>query len=235
MEHKSKFYAGLAIGLGIVVAGWFLSSAVRDFRAADRSVSVRGLSEREVMADKVLWPLVYTETGNDLVSIYSAIEAKNEKVLAFLTSGGISVDEITVAAPSVVDVEANQYSENKRGVRYLVTQVVTVSSTQVDKVIALRGRQTELMKQNIAVTADMYQYPTQFLFTSLNDIKPAMIEEATKNARASAEKFAADSDSDLGRIKSATQGQVSIGDRDQYSPQVKTVRVTTTVVYSLEN
>lgn len=235
MEHKSKFYAGLAIGLGIVLAGWFLGSAVRDFRLADRSVSVRGLAEREVKADKVLWPLVYTETGNDLSAIYSAIEAKNKKVLSFLTSGGISADEITVAAPSVVDVEANQYSDNKRGVRYIVTQVVTVSSGLVDKVIELRGRQTELMKQNIGVTGDIYQYPTQFLFTSLNDIKPAMIEEATKNARASAEKFAQDSDSDLGRIKSATQGQVLISDRDQYSPQIKSVRVTTTIVYSLEN
>lgn len=235
MEHKSKFYAGLAIGLGIVLAGWFLGSAVRDFRLADRSVSVRGLAEREVKADKVLWPLVYTETGNDLSAIYSAIEAKNKKVLSFLTSGGISADEITVAAPSVIDVEANQYSDNKRGVRYIVTQVVTVSSGLVDKVIELRGRQTELMKQNIGVTGDIYQYPTQFLFTSLNDIKPAMIEEATKNARASAEKFAQDSDSDLGRIKSATQGQVLISDRDQYSPQIKSVRVTTTIVYSLEN
>lgn len=235
MEHRSSFYAGLAIGLGLVVMGWFLGSAVRDFRSSDRSVSVRGLAEREVMADKVLWPLVYTETGNDLAAIYSAIEAKNRKVLSFLEQGGISAQEIGVAAPLVVDVEANQYSENKRGVRYLVTQVVTVSSDQVDRVIGLRARQTELMKQNIGVTADQYQYPTQFLFTSLNDIKPEMVEEATKNARASAEKFAQDSGSDLGRIRTAAQGQVSISDRDQYSPQVKVVRVTTTVVYSLEN
>lgn len=235
MEHRSSFYAGLAIGLGLVVMGWFLGSAVRDFRSSDRSVSVRGLAEREVMADKVLWPLVYTETGNDLAAIYSAIEAKNRKVLSFLQEGGISPQEIGVAAPLVVDVEANQYSENKRGVRYLVTQVVTVSSDQVDRVIGLRARQTELMKQNIGVTADQYQYPTQFLFTSLNDIKPEMVEEATKNARASAEKFAEDSGSDLGRIRTAAQGQVSISDRDQYSPQVKVVRVTTTVVYSLEN
>lgn len=235
MENKAKIYAGVAVGLGILLAGSFLASAVREFRQADRSVTVRGLAEREVKADKVLWPLVYTETGNDLGTIYSGIESKNKKVLEFLTSGGISKEEITIAAPSVVDVEANQYNDNKRGVRYLVTQVLTVSSTQVDKVIALRGRQTELMKQNIAVTADIYQYPTQFLFTSLNDIKPAMIEEATKNARASAEKFAEDSGSDLGRIKSASQGQISIEDRDQYSPQIKSVRVTTSVVYSLEN
>ena len=235
MENKAKLYAGVAVGLGIFLAGWLVSSAVRNFREADRSVSVRGLSEREVKADRVLWPLVYTETGNDLVSIYSAVEAKNRKVVEFLTAGGIPKDEITVAAPSVVDVEANQYNDNKRGVRYIVTQVVTVGSGSVDKVIELRGRQTELMKQNIGLTADVYQYPTQFLFTSLNDIKPEMVEQATKNARASAEKFAEDSGSSLGRIKSATQGQVSIEDRDQYTPQIKTVRVTTTVVYSLEN
>ncbi|MEG0602280.1 MAG: SIMPL domain-containing protein [Mucinivorans sp.] len=235
MEQKAKMLSGLFIGLGILVAGIFLSSAVRNFKESDRVVSVRGLSEREVPANQVIWPLVYTETGNDLTSIYNALESKNAKVVAFLKAGGITDSEIVIAAPAIVDIDANQYSDNKKNFRYLVTQVVSVNSTNVDRVIALRKVQTSLLRQSIALVSDMYQYPTQFLFTALNDIKPEMIEQATKNARASAEKFAEDSGSKLGKIKSALQGQVTIEDRDQYTPQVKKVRVTTSIEYTLNN
>lgn len=235
MENKSKMLSGLFIGLGILLAGWLVSSAVRNFKEADRVVAVRGLSEREVPANQVLWPLVYTEMGNDLGTIYNTIEQKNQTVVEFLTAGGIKVDQIGIAAPVIVDIEANQYQENRRTFRYLVTQAVTVNSTEVDKVIALRKGQAALLRKNIAISTDMYQYPTQFLFTALNEVKPEMIEEATKNARASAEKFAADSDSELGKIKTASQGQISIEDRDQYTPQIKKIRVTTYVEYTLNN
>ncbi|MEG1075754.1 MAG: SIMPL domain-containing protein [Mucinivorans sp.] len=235
MEDKGKMISGICIGLGILLAGFLLSSAIGNFKDADRVVSVRGLSEREVPANQVIWPLVYTEMGNDLMTIYNALESKNAKVVAFLTSGGITKDEIGIAAPAIVDVDANQYSDNKKNFRYLVTQVVTVNSKNVDKVITLRANQTALLRQNIAISNDPYQYQVQFLFTSLNDIKPAMIEEATKNARTSAEKFAEDSDSKLGKIKTASQGQISIEDRDQYTPQTKKIRVTTTIEYTLKN
>lgn len=235
MENKAKMMAGLFVGLGILLAGWLLSSAVRNFKEADRVVSVRGLSEREVAANQVICPLVYTEMGNDLTTIYNTVEEKNKLVVDFLTAGGIKPDEIGIAAPVIVDIEANQYQENRRSFRYLVTQAVTVNSTSVDRVIALRKGQSALLRKNIAISTDVYQYPTQFLFTALNDVKPEMIEEATKNARASAEKFAEDSGSELGKIKNATQGQISIDDRDQYTPQIKKIRVTTAVQYTLNN
>lgn len=235
MENKAKMLSGLFIGLGVVVAGYFMGSAVKNFKEADRVVSVRGLSEREVPANKVIWPLVYTQTGNDLMAIYNSLETKNKAVMEYLAAGGITTAEITVSAPVIVDMDADRYGENKKSFRYLVTQVITVNSPNVDKVIALRADQTALLRQNIAISTDMYQYPTQFIFTGLNDVKPAMIEEATKNARASAEKFAEDSGSKLGKIKTATQGQMSIDNRDSYTPQIKNVRVTTYVEYTLKN
>lgn len=235
MERESRMLSGLFIGLGLVVAAFLLGSAIKSFKEADRVVSVRGLSERELPADQVLWPLVYTETGNDLISIYNSLEAKNKFIKTYLEQGGVPVADISVTAPSVVDLDADRYSENKKSFRYLVTQVITVNSSNVEKVLALRADQTALLRQNIAISTDSYQYSTQFLFTKLNDVKPEMIEEATKNARISAEKFAADSDSELGKIKTASQGQMSIEDRDSYTPQIKKVRVTTNIEYSLKN
>lgn len=233
--EKGKMLSGLFIGLGVVVFGILLGSAIRDFKSADRVVTVRGLSEREVEADKVLWPIVYTITGNELSTMYNAMEANNKTIVEFLKTNGVGADEIGTGAPSVVDLNADRYSENRKGFRYMLTQVITVNSEKVKKVIELQTRQTELLRRGIAIATDSYQYQTVFIFTGLNDVKPAMVEDATKNARASAEKFAEDSGSELGKIKSAAQGQVSIEDRDQYTPQIKKLRVVTTVEYSLNN
>lgn len=233
MDNKS--YAGLFVAIGIVILGILLNAAIKNFKEADRYVTVRGLSEMEAEADQVLWPLAYNITGNDLQSIYSNIESTNKIVTDFLVNDGVKRDEINISAPSVVDLNADRYSENRKSFRYIVTQVITVNSKNVTKVIELQRRQSELLKRGIAIIADSYQYQTQFVFTKLNDVKPGMIEQATKNARASAEKFAQDSESELGTIKNATQGQLTIEDRDAYTPQVKKLRVVTTVVYTLKN
>ncbi len=103
------------------------------------------------------------------------------------------------------------------------------------KVNKLISRQTELLKQGIAITAGDYEYRTIYEYTALNDIKPGMIAEATANAREAADKFAADSKSRLGKIKTATQGQFDISDRDPYTPYLKKVRVVSTIVFYLED
>jgi hypothetical protein len=97
------------------------------------------------------------------------------------------------------------------------------------------GKLVELGKQGIAISGENYESKTVFLFTKLNDIKPVMIEEATKNARTVAEKFAQDSKSKLGRIRSASQGQFSIDDRDSNTPFIKKVRVVSTIQYYLSD
>ena len=117
----------------------------------------------------------------------------------------------------------------------MATVVLTVASKDVDKVRKLMGRQGELLKQGIAFSEGDYRYRKVYSFNGLNEIKPEMIDEANKNARVTAEKFALDSDSKLGKIKTATQGQFSIEDRDENTPYIKKVRVVTSVQYFLED
>lgn len=226
---------GLLIGIGILIAGIQIKNGISSISDNQRVVTVRGLSEREVQADKVTWPIVSKEVGNDLPSIYSRIESTNKAILDFLKSNGITDSEISVNPPQVVDLQADRYSSQNLPYRYNVTNVVVVTSSQVDQVRKLIERQTELLKQGIAIVAGDYQYQTTYEYTGLNDIKPDMIADATKNARQAADKFAADSDSKLGKIKTASQGQFSIEDRDQYTPYIKRVRVVSTIVYYLKD
>ena len=201
----------------------------------DRVVNVKGLSEKEMPADRVIWPLVFKEVGNDIVTIYNSVNQKNNMIIAFLKKHNIDDSEITVSAPQIIDMQAERYGSDRSPYRYNVTSVVTVASGKVDQVRQLMTQQTELLKEGIALTVGDYQYRTEFLFTKLNEIKPAMVEEATKNARVTAEKFAHDSDSKLGKIRTAYQGQFSISDRDANTPYIKSIRVVTTVDYYLED
>ena len=239
MEKSGKSVAAAAIlAAGIVIAGWLLYRGVVHFKDSDRVVSVKGLSEKEVKADRVIWPLVYKLAGNDVASLYNTIENNNSKIVSFLVSNGIAEDEITVSPAEVVDMDDERYVSQGVKYRFNVTSVLTVSTDKVDLVVDLMSRQGDLLRQGIAVgSGDDYRYRTQFLYTSqsLNEIKPVMIEEATRNARIAAEKFARDSESRLGKIKRANQGQFSISDRDANTPYIKTVRVVTSVDYLLKD
>ncbi len=220
------------IAVGLLLLGWMIKGGINDFKDKERNVTVKGLAEMEVPADKVTWPLTFKDIGNDLVVLYTNMEKKNDAIVKFLKANGIEENEISMAPPEVIDLQAERYysSENKP-YRYNATSVITVTSRDVDKVRRLMAKQTELLKQGIAIGNNFVSYE----FTGLNDIKPQMIEEATKNARAAAEKFAKDSNSKLGKIRSASQGQFSIYDRDANTPYIKSVRVVTTVNYYLEN
>lgn len=239
MEKTGKPVAAAAVlAVGIIVAGWLLYRGVVHFKDSDRVVSVKGLSEKEVKADRAIWPLVYKLAGNDVTSLYNTIESTNAKIVSFLVSNGIAKEEITVSPAEVIDMDAERYVSQGVKYRFNVTSVLTVSTDKVDLVVDLMSRQGDLLRQGIAVgSGDDYRYRTQFLYTSesLNQIKPVMIEEATRNARVAAEKFARDSESRLGKIKRANQGQFSISDRDANTPYIKTVRVVTSVDYLLKD
>ena len=224
---------GCCLMIGLVVGALLLGNAIRASRADDRVVSVKGLCEREVKADKVICPFAYKEGGDNLQQLYRTIEEKNGVIIEFLKDAGISEAEITIAAPKVIDTRT-EWSGSQNRYAYIVTSVVTVCTDKVDEIIALQSRQGELLQRGIA-TAASWEYQTVYSFTKLNEIKPAMIETATKNARETAEKFAADSDSKLGKIKRATQGQFTITDRDSNTPYMKNVRVVTSVDYYLKD
>lgn len=225
------------LALGILLLGVCLNMGFSAFASKDRFVSVRGLAEREVEADHVIWPIVYKTTGNDLQQLYAHINTVNQKISDFLVQNGVQAKDISTSAPQIVDLHAERYASSDviARDRYNVTNVITVSSSQVDKVRQLMSRVGELLKQGIAISAGDYGSQIEYEFTSLNKIKPAMIEEATRNAREAAAKFASDSGSELGKIKNATQGLFSIENRDQYTPYIKKVRVVTSVDYFLDS
>ncbi len=223
------------LSLGLLLLGVCIKSGIKNFTNKDRAVSVKGLAEMEVYADKVTWPLMFKDLGNDLPTLYTNINAKNSVIVNFLKSKGITEKEISIAAPEIIDMRAERYNNTPSPFRYNVTSVITVTSIKVDKVRSLMRQQSELLKQGIALAGGDFRFNVIYDFTKLNDIKPQMIESATKNARTAAEKFAKDSDSKLGKIKTANQGQFSINDRDANTPYIKSVRVVTTIDYYLED
>lgn len=227
--------AGLLIGVGLLLLGLCMKSGIDDFAHRDRIVTVRGLAQRDIPANKVTWPIVSKLTGDDLKSLYTQVQSIDSAITTFLKTNGITDAEISVNPPAVTDLKADQYNAANAPYHYSVAAVVTVTSSRVELVRKLINRQTELMAQGIAITAGDYNYPTLYEYTDLNTIKPAMIAEATQNARKAADKFAEDSHSKLGKIKTASQGQFSIDDRDQYTPQIKTVRVVSTIEYYLKD
>ena len=221
----------IAIVAGLALLGFFVSKGLTSIANQEQYVTVKGLAERDVLANKVVWPLPYKCVSNDMQTLYDNIEKNRNIVLSFLKEGGITDDEIVISAPAVTDRLAQSYIPDNIKFRYQAEAVITVISPQVEKVIELMGKQIELMKDGVIIS-DEYSYQTQFEYTALNDIKPAMVEEATRYARAVAQKFAEDSDCKLGNIKQATQGQFSITS-DETTPQIKNIRVVTTVKYAL--
>ncbi|MBE6334460.1 MAG: SIMPL domain-containing protein [Bacteroidales bacterium] len=232
---KSWIKEAAIIAIGLCLLGLSINSAIKAFVNKERVVSVKGLAEIEVEANKVTWPIAFKEVGNDVQQLYKSINEKSKVVVAFLKENGIADSEISVNPAEVVDMDAERYSNNNNQYRYISTSVITVTSTNVKLVRKLISEQTALLQKGVVVTGSDYRYNVNYEFTGLNDIKPGMIEEATKNARAAAEKFAKDSDSKLGKIKRANQGQFSIYDRDINTPYIKTVRVVTSIDYYLNN
>lgn len=234
MKHE-KLISSIIIAAALVIAGLALRSGIVTFKDRDCQVSVKGLCEKEVKANKVTWPLVYKEIGSDPTAMYSTMEQKNQQIVKFLKAGGLTDEEISVNPPSITDRQADNYGNEMLSYRYKATSVITVTSQNVDRVRTLMRKQTELMKQGIALVSEEYgENKVVYEFTGLNDIKPQMVEEATKNARETAEKFAADSGSRLGKISHASQGQFSIEDRDATTPYIKNVRVVVTMDYQLD-
>ncbi|CAH9049463.1 hypothetical protein PSECIP111951_01323 [Pseudoalteromonas holothuriae] len=223
------------LALGLVLSTWLIAQTFQDIKSMERTVQVKGLAEQEVMADTVIWPVFYKDADNNLEALVARLEEKNSAIRAFLTLHGFNESEVSQATPSIVDKYAQEYGQNERGFRYVAKSGLTVFSHQPDKVKLALGQLSTLAKQGIAITQDDYQNRIEYMFTGLNDIKPKMVQEATQKAREVALKFAKDSDSQLGKIKSARQGQFSISDRDSNTPQIKTVRVVTSVEYYLSD
>lgn len=230
MNEKTSF-AGAA---AIVVAAAILAVGMANITKTDRSVSVRGLAEREVAADMAVWPLSFTLGGNNLATLQQTISDKTAVATQFLQEHGLEPSDFTVQAPAITDNSVNPYMDkNQISYIYIAKATILVRS---DKVLEVKNAQADsmaLMSSGIAVSQD-YSSKISFEFTKLNDIKPDMIADATQNARLAAEQFARDSGSKVGKIKRATQGLFSIEDAAVGLEEKKNVRVVTTVEYALK-
>jgi len=233
---KENHIIGAAlIAFGLVCLGWFIKAGIDNFSEKDRKVNVKGLAEREVEADKVTWPIVSKEVGNDLPGLYDKIGATQQKIKAFLLRNGIKQEELTENAPQVIDLQAREYSDANKSYRYIVTSVITVTSQQVRQVRKIIARQGDLLKEGVAIVDGGYENPVKYEYVSFQEMKPKMMQEAIENAEKTAQQFAENSHSQLNKIVSADQGQFSIDNRDENTPYIKKVRVVTTVTYSLKD
>lgn len=231
--NRIKEAALLAIGL--VVLGLCIKWGIDDFANKDRTVTVKGLAEKEVEADKVTWPIQTKELGDDLPSLYTKINATTDKVKRFLRQNGVKDAEISVNAPEVVDLQAERYGNSNNRYRYNITSTITVTSHNVKLVRGIIARQGELLRQGVAVVDGGYGSGVTYEYVSFQKMKPDMMQEAIRNAEQTARQFAENSNSKLGKIMTASQGQFSIDDRDANTPYIKNVRGVITVTYSLKD
>ena len=230
IPFKKNMIQGGAIVLAAVVLGISLIFTVKTLKSYDDTVKVRGLCEKEVPADRVVWRISYSEKDNSLADLRTIVRRNNDIIVSKLTEAGFKSDEIKVANASYDD--RYMYSNNVSQVsyRYVANQTVTVFTKNLDLVRKLQQTlETDLVNQNILANSwAEYQY------LGLNDIKPAMIAESLENARAAADEFAKNSHSRIGKMRTASQGYFEVEDLDENTPQVKKVRVVTTVEYYLK-
>ena len=227
---KNNILAGALIAIGICLSGMFIYLGISKFSNKDRAVSVKGLSTREVEADYAVWPLSYAWSGNDLPALYAQLEQVTARVKQHLLSLGFEEADIRQGSISVNNNWASYYGARPE-YKYTLSTSLIVSTDKVALVVASQGKESELLKEGIIVTSNSWNLDYQF--NGLPELKPAMIEEATRNARAVAQKFADDAQCSLGSIRRASQGQFSIVS-DEYQPWIKHVRVVTTVDYFLD-
>lgn len=247
LQTQAAVAFGALIAFGLILGGWVLGAQIKATRLSDRYVAVKGLVERTVKSDLAIWPISFKEAGNDLPQVYAKSQADKEAVLKFLDMQGIPKQDIDMGQIRVVDTQANEYGGSNRAPnRYIVEQQITVRSANVDKVAAAGQKTADLVQAGIVLSSNPGQGGITYKFNGLNSIKPDMITEATKNARAAADRFAADSGSSVGAIRQANQGTFTIlpadsgGDGDYGggyqadSSMMKKVRVVATVEYYLD-
>ena len=227
----------LILAAALVIAGYFIGNIHKTGKEYDRYVQVKGLSEREVEADLAVWPINAVLTGNDLKTLKDNIENQNKQVYQFFLDQGFNDAELTRGMVNITDARSNLYNNNTQytGFRYLSKSEFTVRTKNIKKLQKALSESLILMSKGIVLGSKNEWRPIEYIFTGLNELKPSMIEEATTNARQVAEKFARDSDSKVGPIRVARQGQFSINDRDQNTPEIKIIRVVSTIDYQLIN
>ncbi|MCG8522277.1 MAG: SIMPL domain-containing protein [Pseudomonadales bacterium] len=235
-----KVVSALIIGLCAIVAASLLSQGLMGLRTADRYVTVKGMAEREVQADLALWPIRFVATGSTLDEAQNKARSSREAIMAFLKLQAIDQSAVELQRLDVTDTRANPYAGNNSEQQYIINQTLMVRSTEIERIRQAAQNVSELVDSGVVLSSDYGPSGPTYLFNGLNDIKPAMIAEATAAARESAQQFARDAEAKLGSLRRANQGVFQILARDQapgvseQQQPVKTVRVVSTFDYYLE-
>lgn len=235
-----------AIALGSVLLG----RSIERFNREDRTISVKGFSEREVKSDLAVWALKVSVPSDNLSAGSAEVENAKGKIIDFLTKHGITDKEISQKEMQVADRNANEYNPNTAGPRFIITKTILVRSANVDNIFKVSQMTDELVRAGVVMSSqtDWQNSGVSFVYTGLNSIKPAMLAEATRSARTAAEEFCKESGTELGKLKKATQGLFTIVDRDDVNTSqgdggyygsgkkdlFKKVRVVVSVEYSIE-
>lgn len=235
MERQNSILmipAAIVLAIGLVGGFWVLGKSLVELKGMDRFVTVKGLAEREVPADLAMWPISYSAGADSLAELDVAFKQSREQIMVFLKAQGLGDAEVLNTAPRIQDNQANNPGRPMQ--RYTGNAILTVRSNDIPTVKKAMSAAGDLVSMGVMLVQN-WEFRPKFAFTGLNDIKPEMIAEATRNARAAATQFAADSGSKVGGIRRAAQGYFSLQDRDQYTPEIKKVRVVTTIDYFLED
>lgn len=235
MILPAALFGGL-VALGLAAGGWFIGQGVVNARVGDRSVTVRGLSERDVVADVAVLPLRFTASGDVLSEVQAQVDRNTQVVRAFPRAQGYRDEDVELGRLEVTDMLSREYRPDNISARFILAQTVVVRTSDVARVGETTRSLNELVRQGVVLQD--FRGPSYF-FTGLNAVRPEMIAEATASARQGAEQFAEDSGQAVGPIKQATQGYFEIQPRDptpdgdESSTPNKRLRVVTTVTYRL--
>lgn len=252
MDNKSPSQSitlGLSILLGLLLLGFFIFKGFKTFSDKDRVVNVKGLAEMNMTATAASIGLNFSFSGDNLKDIMQETESKKVSIIEYLTSVGFDKNDIKVHNISVIDRQKYYETQWRDGqqvevkiARYTIEQSLTIKSKDV-KSTEDKTAQITLDLVSRDLTSNL---STDYTFPELNSIKPQLIAESTKNARIAGEQFANDSKAKLGKIKTASQGQITIAGRYYYSeeggeeseqpkePYIQKARVVSSIVFFLE-
>jgi hypothetical protein len=231
-SRLSLVVSAALVALGFTTAGYFVGQGISERGAGRRIISVKGLSEREVPASVATWTIGYSATGNDLGEINRKLADSTKAVVAFLKEAGFAEADMAVQPPSLHDTSMDEREKDSPPPpeRYRADQAVLLRTSKVDAIKPALASASSLMVSGVLLSG---KSEPNYIFNQVNEIKPAMIQEATKNARIAAEQFSRDSQTALGKLRNATQGWFQVENRDAATPERKIVRVVVDVEYEI--
>jgi uncharacterized protein len=225
--------SALLLALGMATAGFFIGEGISSRNSGRRIISVKGLSEKEVPASVATWTIGYNATGNDLNEINKKLGDSTKAVVEFLQERGFDQKDLAVQPPAIHDTSMDQRQKDvpPPPQRFSANQSVLLRTSKVDAIKPALASAANLMISGVFLAGGSQP---NYIFNQLNEIKPGMIQEATKNARIAADQFARDSQITLGKLRNASQGWFQVENRDEATPERKTVRVVVDVEYEVK-